>query len=167
MTTTDICNIIVKPETKAQHTSYIDHFHRKLDANGRPFLAPATVFVSHAWKYKFSEPVDVMEQYEAENPNSYFWFDLLVNNQHDTSSRPQEWWKSTFTESIRQIGVVLLVLSPWNDPVPITRAWCLWEIMCALGQPGVSLVVRLPTAQVALFKTGVLQDAKSIMQVGG
>ena len=23
-----------------------------------------------------------------------------------------------------------MVLSPWENPIPLTRAWCLWEVYC-------------------------------------
>ena len=84
-----------------------------------------------------------MEQHAKEHPGAYFWFDLYINNQHGTESVPQEWWSTTFKQSIKSIGSVLLVMSPWNNPTPLTRAWCLWEIMCALDQPDVTLVAKV------------------------
>ena len=122
-TTTDVCEKIVKPETLAEQCAYIDLFSDQRDGNGKPFIAKATVFVSHAWKYKFSDPVDVMEQHAKDNPDAYFWFDLFINKQHGTASVPQEWWSTTFKDSIKSIGSVLLVMSPWNNPIPVTRAW--------------------------------------------
>jgi hypothetical protein len=89
--------------------------------------------------------VDVLEQHAEDDPEAYFWFDLFINKQHDTQSIPQSWWKTTFMESIRAIGAVLLVLSPWDNPVPVTRAWCLWEIMSALQMSdSVRFVIKLP-----------------------
>lgn len=28
--------------------------------------------------------------------------------------------------------LLLKVLSPWNDPVPLTRGWCLFELYCTI-----------------------------------
>ena len=33
------------------------------------------------------------------------------------------------------IGHTLLVLSPWRNPIPLRRSWCLWEIVCTLEAP--------------------------------
>ena len=91
--------------------------------------------MSHAWSYKFlTVVVDCLVQYEAEHPSTYFWFDLFINNQNTAANLPQEWWKTTFRKSIKNIGAVMLVMSPWKDPIPTTRAWCLWEIFSALSQ---------------------------------
>lgn len=63
-------------------------------------------------------------------------FDAFCNNQHDISSKLFEWFCSTFKDSIASIGTVLQVMTPWNDPMPLKRAWCLWETFCALEMGG-------------------------------
>ena len=161
-TTTDVCVNIVIPHTLPKKCAFINLFEGQTDASGKPYLGKASVFVSHAWKYCFSDPVDVMEQYEAEHSGTYYWFDLFINNQNIASNLPQEWWKTTFRTSIKSIGAVLLVLAPWNNPIPITRAWCLWEIMCALSQNGVELTINLPTNQENALLDGVEADPDSI-----
>ena len=50
------------------------------------------------------------------------------------------------------------------DPIPIKRAWCLWEIMCALVNQGVNFVVRLPASQRQLLTQGLMDDSRSIIQ---
>ncbi len=70
----------------------------KTDAQGRPFVAKATVFVSHAWAYRFSVACEVMLEEAKVKPDAYFWFDLFVNNQHDTSAKPHDWWSTTFKQ---------------------------------------------------------------------
>ena len=54
-------------------------------------------------------------------------------------------------------------MSPWNDPIPLTRAWCLWEIMCALDSEEVEFLVRVPPSQVAGFHTGLIASFDSAM----
>jgi tetratricopeptide (TPR) repeat protein len=164
MITTDVCVAYVVPQTRPTMCALIDLYRDKSDDASKPYFGPASVFVSHAWKYKIAEVLDVMEQYEAGHPNTYFWFDLWVNNQNIAAALPVEWWSTTFRESIKSIGTVLLVLSPWYDPIPITRAWCLWEIMCALGQPGVTLEVMLPSKQISELKDGICRYPPSILK---
>jgi hypothetical protein len=47
----------------------------------------------------------------------------VTNNQHQATSHPFEWWCTTFRESIKAIGSVLLVMTPWDNPIPLTRVW--------------------------------------------
>ena len=98
-----------------------------------PMIAPATVFVSHAWRYHFVDVYNTLEEHakQSEAPEDvYFWFDLVCNNQHKAPNLPQLWWKTTFTSAIKMIGRTCLLLAPWSDPIPLTRAWCLFEIFC-------------------------------------
>jgi len=119
-------------------TKYADMFHSK-----------ANRFVSHAWRCKFSDLITTLDQYcERERTSSpmlpsglpddepiYFWFDLLLNSQwsnDENKSKPFDWWSRNFQNSIKEIGHTLVVLSPWENPIPLTRSWCLWEIYCTI-----------------------------------
>ena len=124
-------------------------------------VADATVFISHTWRYDLADSIDVMEQHEKSHPGSVFWFDVVMNNQHGTSTRPFEWWRHTFQHSIEQIGTVILVLAPWSSPVPLTRAWCLFEIMCSLNANQVDFRIRMPTKQEREFVNALRRDSQS------
>ena len=63
---------------------------------------------------------------------------LFVPAQYTTSHNHSK-------NSIEQIGTVVLVLAPWSSPVPLTRAWCLFEIMCSLNANQVDFRIRMPT----------------------
>jgi hypothetical protein len=56
----------------------------------------------------------------------------------------------------------LLVLSPWNDPIPLTRAWCLWEIFCAIDE-NVVLHVSLPKTERARFVKSLSRRFRVVM----
>eukprot|EP00911_Craspedida_sp_UC1_P002135 UC1_evm1s1642 len=58
----------------------------------------------------------------------------------------------------------MLVLSPWSDPIPLTRAWCLWEILCAMDQDGVELVIRLPRSQRRGFHQGLVKNYDMVLK---
>lgn len=165
-TTADVCEEIVKKQTKGRECALIELYKDQLDELGRPYIAPASCFVSHAWKYDFNAPIDAMRQFEASHPNTYFWFDLFVNNQHHATSNDHSWWTTTFCSCIERIGNVLLVLFPWNDPVPLTRAWCLFEILCAIlgKEKGVNLHVVLPESERAALQAGIAKNFNSIME---
>ena len=96
-TTQDVCDAIITPETKARKCAFIDLLQDKVDAQGLPYVGKATVFVSHAWGYRFSVACEtILEEAEERKGVQYFWFDLFVNNQHDTTAKPHNWWSTTF-----------------------------------------------------------------------
>ena len=61
----------------------------------------------------------------------YLFFDLFVINQHK-KTWTYEWLSTTFQSMIQQIGLTVVVLYPWYDPIPLKRAWCVYEAYCAL-----------------------------------
>ena len=64
-----------------------------------------------------------------------------------------------FKSAIESIGRTVLVLAPWDVPIPLTRAWCIWEIFCS----GSNLEVALAPSQQAAFRAALTGDFDSIM----
>jgi hypothetical protein len=96
----------------------------------------ADIFISFAYSSNYIELVDALECFLADNPSLDrlkvgFWFDLFVNCQWDALSHDFDWWSTTFREAVQDIGHTLCFLYPWNDPVMLNRAWCLYEISCS------------------------------------
>lgn len=159
LTTSQTNSAVVKPETLGTNEPYIAKYVDRYDANGIPLTAPATIFVSHAWRYEFASTVaDVMEQHAVKVPGAYFWFDLFTNDQNAVTSKDFDWFANTFTNSIRSIGEVLLVLYPWNEPMPVRRAWCLFEIASAITEKEVLLTIYLPQSEVTAMSSVVEDD---------
>lgn len=164
--TTSQCNrTIVKSESAGTGKPYIGKYEGLKDSDGRPFVATATVFVSHAWQYAFYDVVvDVMEQHAKEHPEAYFWFDLFTNDQNEMTSKDFNWFCTTFRDGVRNIGNVLLALSPWNDPIPVKRAWCLFEISNAIDDPEVTFEIGLPSTQTKDLRSAVVGDSECLIQ---
>lgn len=162
-TASDLNALIIIPESIDRKCPYVDLFTGQNDTVGRPFFAPATVFVSHAWKNKFSELLDVLEAYAKQNPTTYFWIDLFIHNQNIASNLTLAWCQNTLPQTIKSIGTMLLVLAPWKDPTALSRAWCIWEVVTALNTPGVKIVGRLPSIQMLSFKANVLKYPKNVL----
>lgn len=155
-TTTDICERAVKPMTERASTSLAAVLRRigATDEDGRPFIGVATVFISHAWRYRFCDLLDAVEAFIRSQPSpheTYVWLDLFANDQHNAPSLPQLWWRQTFRCAIETIGHTCVVLSPWEDPIPLKRAWCLWEVLCTING-NVPLTVQLPPKEFASFE---------------
>jgi hypothetical protein len=84
VTTTDVCESIVKPLTAASQCSYCD----VLGSTSKP----AQVFISHAWKFKFLDVVDALLHHFRDSPDTIIWFDLFSNNQHKAMDLDFDWW---------------------------------------------------------------------------
>ena len=65
LTTSQLNSAAVKPESFCSGNPYIPKYLDLCDSKtGKPLVAPATVFVSHAWRYSFYDVVvDAMEQH--------------------------------------------------------------------------------------------------------
>jgi hypothetical protein len=163
LTTAEASAAVVKPMTAERKCAFIDLYRDKTDEDSKPYVGTATLFVSHAWKYRVLEPFGAMLEFADSHPNAFFWFDMFTNNQHKATELPLEWWKSTFRGAIGEIGHVMLVLSPWDKPIPITRAWCLWEIMCSIDQPHVKFECVIPESMRQVYLDRLVEDPFSIM----
>jgi len=136
-TTTDVCVKLVLPETKDEEKAYFELINDEMDEKGNKVVGEADYFCSHAWRYKFVNVVNALEVFCNNKglipEETYIWFDLFINNQHAAPNLSYKWWCGRFKEAIRSFGKVVLILQPWTDPIPITRAWCLWEIYCTIA----------------------------------
>ena len=59
-------------------------------------------------------------------------------------------FSDTFMEAVGDIGHTLLVLTPWDQPVVLSRSWCLWELNCT-EQNGCELTICLTHEQRQAF----------------
>ena len=180
LTTEDFAREHVKPKTRAAASSYATLLLQPEAAAAAGLLGsakhvgPATIFVSHAWQYKIAEQlIDAIEAYVEKNgldeDSTYFWIDNLVVNQHDVGgTKPPDYWATTFRASVKAIGRTLLVLAPAVKPIPLTRAWCLFEIFCTCNtgddnsEAASILDVTMPPAEVRAFGKALLEDFSSI-----
>src|SRR5690606_19690121 len=98
----------------------------------------ANVFVSHCWAFEFAQVIKSLsdtipnDQYDS----TFIWFDAIVVNQHVRTNVSQEWWSKVFRSNVQRIGHTILVLGDWASPMPLTRAWCLWEILSSIEVGG-------------------------------
>lgn len=132
LTTTDVCENFIKPLTSDAKCSFCE----MLEHSNHPAVGVATVFISHAWKYRFLDVIEALQYHFKDSPDIVIWFDLFSNNQHKAISLDFNWWSNTFKTAIAQFGRTVMVLAPWNNPIPLTRAWCLFEIYCTIDTKG-------------------------------
>lgn len=160
LTTKDVCDKFLKPATSGKGQSHCEMLAEK----NCPDVGEASVFISHAWKYNFLDVVDALQHHFSNEPDIFIWFDLFSNNQHKAPNLPFEWWRDTFSNAIGKMGRVVMVLSPWNNPVPFTRAWCLWEIYCAV-KTGSNFEIAISNEQREAFVKGITNDSAKFYQL--
>jgi len=126
LTTDDVKDKFIVPMTQATQLSLCAQMkHYSGDAR----VQRATWFVSHAWRYKFLDLVAAMEAFFASIGGVVvIWLDLFSTSQHSTFSKPPEWWQQTFVSAIGEMAQMVMVMTPWDNPVSLTRAWCLVEL---------------------------------------
>ena len=139
-TVTEALDSVVKPLTHVPRTSVANALSRigAKDEAGKPFTAPATVYVCYADSCKVTDLFDVIEKYAGDQEDLsevYVWIDLLCTDHHgnDLFELPMMWWSTTFRAGIKAIKNTCLVLHPWDDAVPLKRSWCHWVLHCSLS----------------------------------
>ena len=134
LTTADVCEKFVKPLTFFSKCSFCELLktrdmenEKKKNNNNSNKKEPlrvkeATVFISHAWQFLFMDVVDALKfHFEGKEEGVYMWFDLFSNDQHNTTEFDFLWWSTTFKSAIAKFGRTVLILSPWDNPIPLRR----------------------------------------------
>eukprot|EP00808_Paulinella_micropora_P012425 g50210.t1 len=162
----DVVRELVKPATANQKCSYVELLARSQDPQERASVATATVFLSHAWKYSFKNVVEAITAHWPDKGDlrsrTFLWFDIFTVNQHETAKVDQNFWFNAFRENVKDIGHTVLILSPWRNPLPLTRSWCLWEIFCT-QDTGARFEICLSQAEAKDFENALLEDFDSIV----
>ena len=124
LSTAEVNNLYQKPLTYHMKSSYFEY----LKTRDNDSVGQAQVFISHAWKYIFLDVVDALRYHFCDKSDVIIWFDVFVKNQHSAQDFDSEWWRTSFKSVIKQLNHTVLILSPWDNPIALTRAWCLFEI---------------------------------------
>jgi len=141
----------------------VDEVSKELDET----LGAVNVFVSHAWQYEFEMLIESIEAWESnwEKQNgkkhkTFFYFlDYFAVNQHNQSAD-----LGKLEDVIKHSKVTILILSPWNRPIPFTRCWCIYEIAKTSLFPSTQLSVAQPPQEVKRFKKNFF-DSKLVHEI--
>ena len=157
--------------------SYCQHVRDSSPQTSSAEVGPATVFISHAWKYNFRQFLTALEVKFKGQPLVRLWIDLFCQNQHEELTSDD--WITKFEQHIVRINNTVMIVFPWNKPIPftrlaqstlhgillphllittvfITRAWCLLEVFYSIKN-GVPVEVYLTEEQQRQF----LEDAQT------
>ncbi len=79
-----------------------------------------------------------------------------MGSQHKAALLDSRWFADAFAQAVTRIGHTLLVLQPWDAPLPLTRSWCLWELLSTVDGDA-QLEVVLSPAQSAAFQDALVR----------
>ncbi|KAJ3040971.1 Kinesin light chain 3 [Rhizophlyctis rosea] len=130
LTTAEVCEKFVKPRTDLTK-SLCDHLALSEPHN----VGQANVFISHTWRYKFEDLMDGIRHHfndrEEEAKSTILWIDIFSLPQHERPKIAADWLQKAFTDAISTIGQVIMIATPWDRPLTLTRAWCVYELLVA------------------------------------
>jgi hypothetical protein len=109
----------------------------------------ATVFVSYAWSGGFGPTMSaLMDFFGEEATNTFVWMDFVIVDQHATHDIDFEQWSRIFRENLLKTQRAILVLTPGEKPVAVTRAWCCFEWV-TIVETGISFDYCVPKSDEA------------------
>ncbi|KAF0735481.1 hypothetical protein Ae201684_008048 [Aphanomyces euteiches] len=155
------------PYTAATKQSLVEHVLNEPD--GHLYVKPATWFVSHAWSYLYLDVVDALDDFFPENDledSVAVWFCTFCNNQHEIESQCYDfdYWFDIFIRSLRSIGNVVMVMSPWNNPTTLTRTWCVFEVYASIVE-NARFEIAMGRSQKASFLHDIQNDGAFIQML--
>ena len=74
-----------------------------------------------------------------------------------SAARPVN-WDVVFQLTIPMCRRTCFVLAPWEAPLPLQRAWMLWEALITLASPSTHLAVVVPPAEMIGFLRALQDD---------
>lgn len=113
---------LVKSLTKTATTGWIGLSYCQLlrqQKGTSSEVGPATVFISHAWKYHFCDFLLALEMKFKDQEAVRLWVDLFCHNQHEDLTSDD--WITKFEEHIVRIQNTVMIVFPWKEPIPFTR----------------------------------------------
>ncbi|KAH9254836.1 hypothetical protein BASA81_007086 [Batrachochytrium salamandrivorans] len=90
------------------------------------YVGKATHFVSYAWSGGWEATMNALGDLFLGKKDPRVWMDFAVVDQFQVD-RNFDLWARTFEDSLRAIGKAILVLTPAENPIATTRAWCCYE----------------------------------------
>jgi len=146
---------IVCPRDGKRGAAYVDCLQ------GAENVGPANVLLSYCWSYTVLDIVTTLEEYckakEMDPKETYVWICCLCNNQHRVyyekkSTRGvnvpfDDFLRDVFINNIIGIGNIVAILSPWDDPAYLSRAWCMFEMYTALATEGCRVEIAMRQSQ--------------------
>ena len=144
----------ILPKTLLSISSYCDYLYEDC---GEVYVGEATLMISNAWQHQFLDVVAAINNYFVNDKKEIVWFDLFSLNHHRQPLLPIEWLLGQYKDFMQRFQRIVMVLTPWQNPIPLCRMWCLWEVYCALADRNDS------SLEIAMTAKGTKSFLKSIL----
>ena len=153
---------------------YVNQFHaalagkedglstcERLHQQGAVGVGVANVFVSWYLQTPLTTLLDAVRQYLSQHPElprdaTRFWVCDFAIRQANASADV-----ARLGDCVRAIGHTMLLMEPWDDPMPLRRAYCIKEVYHTQASGALFDVVMSEAQQVA-FEQALLEDFDSI-----
>lgn len=167
---------LVCPRDNRMGTAYVDAICPGPDASHAGKIGRATYMLSYTWGYQIGEIVDTLSYYcqvKGSDPKTTFiWICCLCINQHRVAElaaknefvAPEEFFAS-FGQRVTNIGHMLSLMAPWDDPKYITRVWCCFEMHTALQNPSVEFEIIMPPGEAKKLQSTLANEFDSVIKV--
>ena len=145
------------------------HCERML-ARGETGVGIATVFVSWFLATPLKTLVDALRQYLAQHPklplDTKFWIcDFAIRQSTRKLDATQNDVKK-LGECVRTVGHTVLLMEPWDAPMPFKRAYCIKEVWHTLASRAHFAVV-MSAVQQAAFERALVEQFDTIVGIIG
>jgi len=126
------------PIDNQKGAAYVHALGKSKDKVGR-----ATFMLSYVWGYTIGDIIDTLwdyccQQQGLDPKRTYIWICCLCVNQHRVASNiangkeiPFRTFRQLFYSRAKAIGNILVMMSPWDQPIYVTRVWCIFEFFTA------------------------------------
>ena len=133
----------------------------RLLQRGAPGVGEADVFVSWALQTSLATLIDALREYLKHHPelaaDTKFWVCDFVIRQGAAAKADV----ARLGECVRAIGHTVLLMEPWDEPQPLTRAYCILEVYHTQAS-GAMFEVVMSKKQQAAFERALERDYASI-----
>jgi len=115
--------------------AYIDCIH------GKDCIGPANIMLSYSWGNTVGEIIHTLDDFCQRNRvdprRTYVWICCLCYNQHRVADNKQKGIevplngngaRDIHLERIKSIGHTVALMSPWTNPVALSRTSCMFEL---------------------------------------
>lgn len=125
------------PRDNSMGAAYVDTL------SGNDHVGHATHMLSYTWGYTVKDIVDALSQYcqnaHLDPKRTYVWICAFCINQHRVKALqdvgqqvPFSEFQAAFASRVTNIGTMIALMAPWENPKYLTRVWCVFEMFTAL-----------------------------------
>ena len=150
-----------------EHNEFTDDEDSEDQERSPPIIARADYMLSYTWSYTIGDIISSIVEFcnsQRDDINrTYVWIDFLCINQHRVIEAKKHGdsgllnFESDFPQLLSQIGHLLAMMTPWNNPVYVERIWCIYEFYTAYTT-GCDISIIMPETEIESIHADIFGD---------